>query len=72
MRTHLLRTFYPPSTVEPETGCAANDDDCEGGDEPSAPRSRKPLAIVAMAAEHSANDSNDEHDEYYLGGYAGI
>ena len=69
MRTHLLRTFYPSSTLEPDTGCAANDDDCEGGDEPSGPRSPKPLALVAKAAEQSAPDDNDD---YYLGGYAGI
>jgi hypothetical protein len=68
MRTHLLRTFYPSSTIEPDTGCAANDD-CGNEEEPPEPASHKALALVVKPAEQSAND---EHDDYYLGGYAGI
>jgi hypothetical protein len=67
MRTHLLRTFYPPSTLEPDTGRAANDDD--GGDtEPPPPASRNAVALLVQPVE----PANDEHDDYYLGGYAGI
>lgn len=69
MRTHLLRTFYPSSAIEPDTGCAANDDNGECGDVPPAARSPKPLVIVTQIAEQSASGENDD---YYLGGYAGI
>jgi hypothetical protein len=69
VRTHLLRTFYPSSAIEPDTGCAANDDNGESADAPPAAKSTKTLVIVAQVAEQPAND---EHDDYYLGGYAGI
>ncbi|HEV7491568.1 MAG TPA: hypothetical protein VGO25_12225 [Rhodanobacteraceae bacterium] len=69
MRTHLLRTFYPSSAIEPDTGWAANDDNGESGDVPRTTGSPKTLVIVAKAADESAND---ESDDYYLGGYAGI
>jgi hypothetical protein len=61
--------LYLPATVEPDTGCAANDDDCRSEEEPPASPSRTSLALVGKHAEQSAND---EHDDYYLGGYAGI
>jgi hypothetical protein len=69
MRTHLLRTFYPASAVEPDTGSAANDDSGESADVPPAANSHNTPVIVARIAEQSANSENDD---YYLGGYAGI
>ena len=68
MRTHLLRTFYPPSTLEPDTGRAANDDDGGDAEGPLPPAPRKAVAQLAQPVE----PANDEHDDYYLGGYAGI
>ena len=68
MRTHLLRTFYPPAAIEPDTGCAANDQD--GGDAAPTPLAPpKPSLHVAHVATASANDGDDD---YVLGGYAGI
>jgi hypothetical protein len=68
MRTHLLRTIYPPAAVadvEPDTGCACNDA-CFDPDTPP------PVAKLHLdTAGTPANDDAD-HDDYYLGGYAGI
>lgn len=68
MRTHLLRTFYPSSAIEADTGSAANDDngDCSGALAAKSPRT---LAVVSQVAEQSASGENDDD---YLGGYAGI
>jgi len=68
MRTHLLRTFYPPSTLEPDTGRAANDADGGDAEGPPARASHKAIALLVPPVE----PANDEHDDYYLGGYAGI
>jgi hypothetical protein len=68
MRTHLLRTFHPSFTLDPDTGRAVNDDDYHGDRAPLAANS-KPFVIVAKAGEQSADGANDD---YYLGGYAGI
>ncbi|HEY0230591.1 MAG TPA: hypothetical protein VGC55_05020 [Dokdonella sp.] len=69
MRTHLLRTVYPSAAVEaiePDTGCAANDDDASSP-VPEAKTAQPLLALVSSAALQP-----DDHDDYYLGGYAGI
>jgi len=68
MRTHLLRTIYPPAAaagVEPDTGCACNDECFAPDTAPAAARFRLDTA---------APPANDDavNDEYYLGGYAGI
>jgi hypothetical protein len=69
MRTHLLRTFYPPSTLEPDTGRAANDDGGADTEKPLPPAaSRHAVTLLVQPVE----PANDEHDDYYLGGYAGI
>jgi hypothetical protein len=68
MRTHLLRTIYPPAAaadVEPDTGCACNDECFVPDKTPAATKFR--LNTTATPA----NDDAD-HDDYYLGGYAGI
>jgi hypothetical protein len=59
MRTHLLRTFYPSPAAEPDTGCAAND---EQYDKPGQDKTR----VVALV------NTLSREDEYALGGYAGI
>jgi hypothetical protein len=59
MRTHLLRTFYPSPAAEPDTGCAANDEEY---DKPGQDKTR----VVALVNTFS------REDEYALGGYAGI
>jgi len=70
VRTHLMRTFYPTPKSEPDTGCAANEACATAEPERSvAPLSNLRVAPVAKGAEPPAND---EHEEYYLGGYAGI
>lgn len=68
MRTHLLRTIYPPAAaadVEPDTGCACNDECFDPDTTPPAAKLR--LDTAAVPANDDAND-----DDYYLGGYAGI
>ncbi|MBO9664140.1 hypothetical protein [Dokdonella sp.] len=63
MRTHLLRAVYPSvATSEPDTGCAANDASYAGDDTVAAKTRPSPVAPHAR----------DEHDDYVLGGYAGI
>jgi hypothetical protein len=59
MRTHLLRTFYPSPAAEPDTGCAANDEEY---DKPGQDKTRVVALVNALSRE----------DEYALGGYAGI
>lgn len=62
MRTHLLRTVYPSvATTEPDTGDAANDGSYDDGVDAA----KAKLSLIAMPA-------RDEHDDYVLGGYAGI
>lgn len=64
MRTHLLRTVYPAiAATEPDTGSAANDA-CYADHEADATRTKLSL-IVPLP-------TRDEHDDYVLGGYAGI
>jgi hypothetical protein len=65
MRTHLLRTFYPSPAAEPDTGCAANDADCDPP--PGAAKAQLRTATTLPVA-----DRTDEDDDYQLGGYAGI
>jgi hypothetical protein len=68
MRTHLLRTIYPPAAaadVEPDTGCACNDECFAQDTTPPAARLRLDTAAIP------ANDGADD-DDYYLGGYVGI
>ena len=62
MRTHLLRTFYPPPSVESDTGLAENDEYYE------LPALVRTITLVA------SNDPKriSPEDEYALGGYAGI
>jgi len=70
VRTHLMRTFYPTPTSEPDTGCAANEACATAEPERSVtPLTNLRVAPVAKGAESPAND---EHEDYYLGGYAGI
>lgn len=59
MRTHLLRTFYPSPAAEPDTGCAANDEEY---DKPGQDKTRVVTLVNTLARE----------DEYAFGGYAGI
>ncbi len=65
MRTHLLRTFYPSPAIEFDTGSAANDD-------------RFASDAGSLEAQARANaearriEAERLHDEYVLGGYAGI
>jgi hypothetical protein len=59
VRTHLLRAVYPlpaAMAVEPDTGNASNDE-CFAPKNVATPLSTHP---------------QDKHDDYYLGGYAGI
>ena len=65
MRTHLLRTFYPSPAAEPETGCAANDEEYDQ------PARDKPRAMTLVSATAKPVALSTE-DEYALGGYAGI
>jgi hypothetical protein len=66
MRTHLLRPIYPPlAELEPDTGCACNDDLYV------APKDEVPLKTT-LTAVVSSQLSEDEMDAYVLGGYAGI
>ena len=65
MRTHLLRTFYPSPAIEFDTGSAANDD-CFVSDAMSLD------ARTCSNPEASNIHANSLHDEYVLGGYAGI
>jgi len=65
MRTHLLRTFYPSPAAEPDTGCAANDADCDPP--PSVAKAQLRTVTPLPAANRT-----DEDDDYQLGGYAGI
>jgi hypothetical protein len=61
VRTHLLRTFYPPLETEPDAGAAANDTTYETP------------AIAAIAKQIVATPAaNSAADDYELGGYAGI
>ena len=61
MRTHLLRTFYPPIEAEPDAGAAVNDGVYETP------------AIAAIARQVAATPAaNTDADDYELGGYAGI
>jgi hypothetical protein len=63
MRTHLLRTVYPPAaTSEPDTGCPVNDA-CYADEQTATAKTR--LSLIAPPA-------RDEQDDYVLGGYAGI
>lgn len=66
MRTHLLRTFYPSPAAEPDTGCAANDADC---DPPPDPVKTQLRTVTTLPA---ANHTDEDDDDYQLGGYAGI
>jgi len=69
MRTHLLRTIYSSAAaadVELDTGSACNDDCLAPDTAPPAAKFR-----VATAAP-PANDDDADHDDYSLGGYAGI
>lgn len=59
MRTHLLRTFYPSPAAEPDTGCAANDEEYGKA---SQDKTRVVTLVNPLSRE----------DEYALGGYAGI
>lgn len=66
MRTHLLRPLYPAaSEIEPDTGCACNDDRYA--------MPRETLLVVAPTptlAQLARREALLE--EYELGGYAGI
>jgi hypothetical protein len=65
MRTHLLRTFYPSPAAEPDTGCAANDEEY---DKPGQDKTR----VVALVNRTVNATPLSREDEYALGGYAGI
>jgi hypothetical protein len=65
MRTHLLRTFYPSPAAEPDTGCAANDEEY-GHTDGDTPRATASVSVLARPLVLSSDD------EYQLGGYAGI
>ncbi|MEP7043309.1 MAG: hypothetical protein ABI843_09610 [Dokdonella sp.] len=72
MRTHLLRTVYPSpaiEAIEPETGCASNDDDYAPGPAPDSNQWQVRLTTLVAPA---AAATTDDHDDYCLGGYAGI
>ena len=70
MRTHLLHVVPVMETdANSDNGTATND----GSYAPATPPSRPSLLVAVVnvdAREPSANA--DEHDDYYLGGYAGI
>ena len=67
MRTHLLRTFYPSPAAEPDTGCAANDAECD------TPAVAEDSGVRVTALMPAANrEALSPEDEYALGGYAGI
>jgi hypothetical protein len=61
VRTHLLRTFYPPVEAEPEAGAAANDTVYE-----------PPAAITILKPSATMPAAKSADDDYQLGGYAGI
>jgi hypothetical protein len=67
MRTHLLHTVPAIATeANRDTGVAANDDGY-------APTARRPALLVATPSVAVQNNGvTTEHDDYYLGGYAGI
>ena len=65
MRTHLLRTFYPSPAIEFDTGSAANDDCFVSNAELLDAQAR-------TNAEARRAEAERLHDEYVLGGYAGI
>ena len=65
MRTHSLRTSHSSPVIEFEAGCAANDD-CFVSDAMSLD------ARTCSNPEASNIHANSLHDEYVLGGYAGI
>ena len=70
MRTHLLRTVYPApavEAVEPDTGCASNDEDYAPTQAPATSAEQPVLTLVTSAAAKP-----EDNDDYYLGGYAGI
>lgn len=70
MRTHLLHVV-PAIAAEAnsDTGIASND----GAYAPVAatPRPSPRVAVVNVDAREPGENA-DEHDDYYLGGYAGI
>jgi len=77
MRTHLLRTVYPSpaiEAIEPDTGNAANDEDYAPRQAPAAAmNAQAPLmTIVAPSSTPATDDNDNDNDDYYLGGYAGI
>ena len=65
MRTHLLRTFYPSPAIEFDTDGAANDDRFAADADSFEAQARS-------NAEARRIQANRLHDEYVLGGYAGI
>jgi hypothetical protein len=70
MRTHLLHAVPAIETdANSDTGIAANDGCYAPVIVPSRPSSL--VAIVNVDACKPSDNAN-EHDDYYLGGYAGI
>jgi hypothetical protein len=63
MRTHLLRAVYPGAEIaEPDTGRASNDEYYAGN----------PSRAMTSVGHALLPSPPDAHDQYHLGGYAGI